>query len=396
MSTRCHLTRREFTRNALTTSVCLVSALKGSSRLEASSEQRGKATADGSPTDADTLDAALEVLARSGPEHGGGLSNHGPMACEALTALARPEAVIPWLDQYRLRLQPPLREGRRIDRKEWREGLGKYERAGDWIAFFDRELKAAPWREVLSQWVPLLAPGLVGAATHGLIRTGHAARSLGRRENALRRHELAQGLAYWAARYYVLPGSSAAGGTTFEVRDALKRVHLLPGNSSAGGSIVRALRRLDDDGGDFSGVLHLLDTSGDPSRILSELTATFARVYLANSEPPAGRVIAFIHSVTGPAALRLLLPSLTPEASRSALKYGWQAAAAMYAALGNQPPGERIPESQIELHELIDRAVATRDEHAIKFTEACVRENAIRPDPAYLAAAWNAVGHLSA
>ena len=143
-------------------------------------------------------------------------------------------------------------------------------------------------------------------------------------------------------------------------------------------------------------MLHLLDTSGDPSRILSELTATFARVYLANSEPPAGRVIAFIHSVTGPAALRLLLPSLTPEASRSALKYGWQAAAAMYAALGNQPPGERIPESQIELHELIDRAVATRDEHAIKFTEACVRENAIRPDPAYLAAAWNAVGHLSA
>jgi hypothetical protein len=259
----------------------------------------------------------------------------------------------------------------------------------------DRELKAAPWREVLSQWVPLLAPGLVGAATHGLIRTGHAVRSLGQRENALRRHELAQGLAYWAARYYVLPGSSAATGTTFEVRDALKRVDLLPGNSSAGGSIVGAQRQLDDDRADFAGVLQLLDTSGNPSRILSELTATFARVYLANSEPPAGRVIAFIHSVTGPAALRLVLPSLTPEASRSALKYGWQAAAAMFAALGNQLPQDRLPEARLESNELIDRAIASGDEHAITFTEACLRENAIRQDPAYLAAAWNAVGHLS-
>jgi hypothetical protein len=68
----------------------------------------------------------------------------------------------------------------------------------------------------------------------------------------------------------------------------------------------------------------------------------------------------------------------------------------MYAAPGNQPPGEGIPESHIKLPELIDHAVASGDEHAIKFTEACLRENAILPDPAYLAAAWSAVGHLAA
>ena len=78
------------------------------------------------------------------------------------------------------------------------------------------------------------------------------------------------------------------------------------------------------------------------------------------------------------------------------MRYGWQAAAAMYASLGTQPAGEGVPRRRVELDELIDRAVASGDEHAIKLTEPCLRENAIRPDAAYLAAAWNAVGHLSA
>jgi hypothetical protein len=43
---------------------------------------------------------------------------------------------------------------------------------------------------------------------------------------------------------------------------------------------------------------------------------------------------------------------------------------------------------------LIDRALATRDEHAIKFTEACLREHALNPKPVYLQAAWDAVGRL--
>jgi hypothetical protein len=37
--------------------------------------------------------------------------------------------------------------------------------------------------------------------------------------------------------------------------------------------------------------------------------------------------------------------------------------------------------------ELIHRAIAHGDEHTIKPTEACLREDRIRPDPAYRAAA---------
>ena len=43
----------------------------------------------------------------------------------------------------------------------------------------------------------------------------------------------------------------------------------------------------------------------------------------------------------------------------------------------------------------IDEALEVlEDEHAIKFTEACLRENAIRPDPVYLAAAAHAAEFL--
>ncbi len=43
---------------------------------------------------------------------------------------------------------------------------------------------------------------------------------------------------------------------------------------------------------------------------------------------------------------------------------------------------------------LVERAIATGDEHAIKLTEACLREPAAHPHPAFLAAAAHAIGVL--
>jgi hypothetical protein len=43
---------------------------------------------------------------------------------------------------------------------------------------------------------------------------------------------------------------------------------------------------------------------------------------------------------------------------------------------------------------LVDMAVAHGDEHAIKFTEACLRPHTMNPSPAYLAAARNALDML--
>ena len=50
------------------------------------------------------LDNALDTLARYGPDLANGNFNHAPMVAEALCALGRPEAVMPWIERYRARL----------------------------------------------------------------------------------------------------------------------------------------------------------------------------------------------------------------------------------------------------------------------------------------------------
>jgi hypothetical protein len=100
--------------------------------------------------------------------------------------------------------------------------------------------------------------------------------------------------------------------------------------------------------------------------------------------------------VTGAVAVRSLLPCLSEDAGREALRRVWQAGAALYAALGVAPPrGGDIAPPPENSSALIDRAVATNDEHAIKFTEALLREHALRPSPVYLAAAAHAIAALS-
>jgi len=48
-------------------------------------------------SDYTVLDEALEVLASAGPDLRNGMSNHAPMAVEALCALGRSDAALPWL-----------------------------------------------------------------------------------------------------------------------------------------------------------------------------------------------------------------------------------------------------------------------------------------------------------
>jgi hypothetical protein len=91
--------------------------------------------------------------------------------------------------------------------------------------------------------------------------------------------------------------------------------------------------------------------------------------------------------------MRPLLTCVPQEAAPAVLRYGWQAAAALYAAFGTAPPVEPR-EVHVDRDELIDQAVATGDEHAIKFTEACLREYVLDPQPVYLAAAEHAAGVL--
>jgi Questin oxidase-like len=346
--------------------------------------------------DYSALDEALEILEPYGPEYHGGLTNHGPMAVEALCALGRADAVIPWVDKYRKGLEPRSLPTGRIGAQAWRDLLGRESLVADWMAFFQNEMRDRPWREVLATWVPRLAGGLIAAATHGPIRVGHAARGLAHADTAQRRRELAEGLGYWAATFHVLPGraavqSSRTGGLPSKMISTLPVLPLEQRGNFA--LISQALAQLDAFT-PFANILDLVDSSGDGSAFLSDLTATFARAYLANAKSVLSTIV-FVHSVTGPSALRPMLPYLSAQDTAVALRYGWQAAAALFTVYGlTVAPKNCFASPSYDREGLVARAIESGDEHAIKFTEVCLREYELNPQPEYLLAAHHASGML--
>ena len=329
----------------------------------------------------DVLDESLSRLAATGPEFGGGLSNHGPMAAEALVRLGRAGDVEPWLDGYVKRLDEAPRPAGRIT--DWREALGHLNRVAEWELYFRDQLADASWQDVLARWWPRLLPGLAAAATHGVIRTSHAARSLAAAETTEREAELARGLAYWAASYLALPGDSRTRGEL----DLAAAVNGLPvaSREPAPGLITEVLKAALADDARFPAAVGALRPPSDAGTGLRDLATTFSRIFLVYGRQ---RPVALLHAVTAPVAARSVLPLLPAELARPTHDALWQVAAALYIvyAGGVVPePGPAV--SPPDPDALADRAVATGDAHAIKLTEACLRLYAESPDPVLLHAA---------
>jgi hypothetical protein len=340
------------------------------------------------------MDDALEILSTYGPDLKNGLTSHAPMAAEALCAMGRPEAVLPWVERYRTGMLPWPPAHTRIARADWRGALAQAHRVADWRAFFAEELQEEPWRAVLNRWVGRLAPGICASATHGVIRVGHAARSLGDAESPRRVRELADALASWAYAYQELPTNLRAAQRALPPHAAIMGVAVVPPERRRfSGTITSSLEALSEFP-DFAPVIGLIDVGGDANGSVSELTEVFARVYLANTHDILTAIV-FIHGVTSVAALGNILPYLDAATARQALRYAWQASCGLYAAFGSRPvPAADIEPPRADADTLVDMAIAHGDEHAIKFTEACLRHYALRPSPVYLAAAQNALDML--
>jgi Questin oxidase-like len=334
------------------------------------------------------LDDALERLRGTGPEMvGEGGPNHGPMAAEALVTLDCADEVAAWVDRYRRELGPMPEARSPVTEGEWRAALGVTGRIGDWQAFFRAQLADAPWQRVFAKWIPRLIPAAMAAGTHGLIRTAHAVRALAEAETPLRVEEFGTALAYWAAYHHRLPGVPHLNGP-LDLAQAIAQIPRIGRRRERLGTrregvpreFVRVLEGYDE----FSGAVNALAAPGRVETSLSALTEMGARLYLANA---SAHPLIFIHAVTGPAALRILLAHMPGEMHGVALAYGWQAFAAWVAAYGGEtliapdpatPPGEP---------EIVERAVDTGDHHAIKFVEACIREHRLTRQPVYLTAA---------
>jgi hypothetical protein len=339
------------------------------------------------------LEASLELLPRRTFLDGLGMAVHGPMGAEALSGLGHDDIVVDWVEAYMARHAPhdaPSPVGRidPTDRASWLAALGDHGRMSDWREMFEAALAEQPWTDVLATWVPRLIDGYGGFLTHGLLRTAHAVRVLeavgATRQVAL--DELAMGLAFWAGSHQRLPGDVRLDGDVAPA-DALAGIGRPSGPWTP---VERAFFRPLDDVDGFASTVESVAApwSSDP---LGDLTLLFARAVAAWPEAPTDAVV---HTVTPIVAARTLLRHLPATAAAAVYAAGWQVGAGILACF--TPPrdvdlGRGAEVEPLAPPELVARAVANRAPHAIKMTEACLQEHALRPDPAYLLAAQRAV-----
>jgi len=331
----------------------------------------------------DVLDESLTRLAATGPEFDGGLSNHGPMGAEAMIRLGRADHVGHWLDGYIRELEEPPRPTELITDHTWPLALGDLRRVADWELYLRDHLADDPWQQVLARWWPRLTPGLAAAATHGIIRTSHAARSLAASETGERLAELARGLAYWAASYAEVPGEARTNGS-LDLQAAVAALPITAGPVPDGLIVSRIQAGLADEPR-FPAAIAALRPPADVRSGLLELGTTFARIFTVYGRR---QPIALIHAVTAPVAARSALELLPVELGRPTYDRLWQVAAALYAVHAGDAAPEPVPAAEPPVPEVLaDRAVANGDVHAIKLTEACLRLYAESPDPVLLHAA---------
>jgi len=360
----------------------------------------------------ETLDEAYERLHTTGPEFDGWLSNHGPMAAEAMVRHGHAESVPEWLDGYMERLEEFPRGTGPIG-ADWQEALGDPRRIADWTAYFRREVTQQPWREALETWWPRLLPGVAAAATHGVIRVGHAVRALREDgEDAEHVTELAHGLAYWAARWQPVPGTPAAVPSSGAVSGpAADPAGAEPTAASTGPAAAEALaavpRIADQSGGIRDRLGRLADLPGWPAALAAAripASAEGLRSWLAGLVDAAairylryghGNGIMLVHSATAPTAILRTLPALDRRLWGPSVAASWAATAALtaiYAPAAPAGPAELPdpPAGPQAAEEAFARAVEHGDEHVIKFADTATDVYARTGQPDALAAAVRA------
>ncbi len=67
----------------------------------------------------ESLDEAYERLKNTGPEFKGWLSNHGPMAADALIRIGHEDDLASWIEGYKTRLDERPRERWRFEERDW-------------------------------------------------------------------------------------------------------------------------------------------------------------------------------------------------------------------------------------------------------------------------------------
>ncbi len=329
------------------------------------------------------LNEAYERLHVAGPEWGEDtLTNHGPMAVEAMVRHGYDGRVHRWLDRYVRRLDdlPPATGV--IGPDEWQKALGDGCRVSDWTAYFTREVAEHPWRDVLTTWWPRLLPGIVAGATHGPIRVGHAVRVLldtgvGSGPAVT---ELAHALGFWAARWRKVPGAGpvlavpdderAPGPSAAPRWDARAALRALPRVPNQAGPVADRLAQLPALPG-WAGILAGPAAVRAPDEARDALRSLVAAGTAAYLDHGHASPVLLVHVATAPNAVLRTVPALPPQLWAPTLSAVWAACAAITASYAPAVPADRsaLPAASTDPVAVLERAVEHGDEHVMKLAD---------------------------
>ncbi len=283
------------------------------------------------------FDEALDRLLDYGPTYEGGLSNHGPMALEALASQGREDLFVPFVDHYAGQLEP-----------------------GE-----NRAVVEPDWQGTLAGRLPELVAVGASQAGHGLLRVAHATRSLERANTPTRRRELAAAIDYWASGRPLSAPSALSGSRPLDdvVRE-LPRLENAP-DGLLTHPLTEALARDDV-------VAHLtsIEPADDPAARFDELALLAAEAMTSNRGLPA---FGLLHGVTVSTMARHLLDHLDEEGVRAleaaVTAFVVAAVVGLDRSFETDPPElDRSADSGFD--ELLDRLVRRLGDHDIKFADA--------------------------
>jgi hypothetical protein len=327
-------------------------------------------------SDVATLDRLLEDARSYSAEFPLFLANHQPMMLVALDRLgASPQRLEEWFAIYRdvsrLVLEPPAVA--RIGRGDWRSHLGDRSRERDYRDFFTAEVRQLGIGPAVTAYLPTLIPGIAGSALHAFMRLTYGVM----RDDPA---EVGAALGYWSAVYLELCLASGAAPVTddpAEVLLGMKPVetyrHVEP-ELDLLWHFMREVARKPE----FQGLVDQLRIGPDSLRRVAEASLA---LYAGTMDFCA------LHALTGSHWLRIAWPALPqPEL---ALRYFWQAIAALYPKIGfpDLPSTELLEEwrnaATPDWPEIKAAAVKCDDEHDISLAFSAFEEWKFYGDPLY-------------
>lgn len=300
-----------------------------------------------------------------------GLYNHAPMVVEALFALGQGGKSAAWLASNSNEFKPHPSPSVPIDDAHWQRALGQPDRYSDWKAYFENQLMVMDWQPVLEVWVDRLERGFSSSALHAALQTAHAVRPLIQSDTLVRRKALARALAAWASRHRALPVHTPLPQGKRSMSAVWHTLTPLPRDKAPGEGMITAGYQALAHADQFAGEIAQLQLQGnvlDQFDIMMELMAE-AFLDLARNRFSA---IVFTHALTGTAAARTLARQLPEPTQWRLLHRAFEAAAGLKVAFSSYAEGlPPLPRPAFN-PSLVEDAIATGDDHAIKLSEAMV------------------------